>query len=141
MISINATSVIQVINFLILIWILNKFLFKPIFRILDERASLLDDTKNRIEVLQEEAEKKTKDYDTQLDQARKNTNSAKRESALEASSDAAQIIEKARASAIGHIKQIQDEAHKEANSVRAEMSQFNETLVKSMVQKIVGRTE
>ena len=54
MISINATLVIQIIHFLILVFILNRLMFRPIVRIIDERSRFIEDTKIKVTGIGEE---------------------------------------------------------------------------------------
>ncbi|MBW2324509.1 MAG: ATP synthase F0 subunit B [Deltaproteobacteria bacterium] len=58
MISINATLIVQIINFLVLIWILNRILFRPIFKIVEERKSVIQSSRAEIERLKSEAEER-----------------------------------------------------------------------------------
>ena len=44
MITVNFTLLVQLANFLILLVILNHFLFKPVLRVLDERAKLVSES-------------------------------------------------------------------------------------------------
>ncbi len=61
----------QIINFLILLWILNRFLYKPILRLFKERSSKIEDGIKTAENLKKqaaEAEQKHKEY---LEEAKK----------------------------------------------------------------------
>lgn len=44
MLEFNATMVAVVLNFLILMWVLNFFLYKPIMKVLEERKASVDNT-------------------------------------------------------------------------------------------------
>jgi len=56
----------QVVNFLILLWILKKFAYKPILNMLDERKKSIEDAINNAETAKNEAEKLRKDYESRL---------------------------------------------------------------------------
>jgi len=49
MVEINASLFIQIANFLILIWALNKFLYKPIRQILSQRKSRISGLEGSIQ--------------------------------------------------------------------------------------------
>lgn len=70
MVSIDATILIQLANFLILTFILNKIFFQPILKIQKERQDTLSSSNQS--VLQKHAELKQmrEDYHRKLDQAR-----------------------------------------------------------------------
>jgi len=54
MISINATLVLQIIHFLILAYILNRIMFRPILRVISERDRHIEDEKGRLDKLEDE---------------------------------------------------------------------------------------
>ena len=54
MISINATLALQVIHFLILTFILNRLLFRPILKIVNERNQHIEEIKDEITDLEHE---------------------------------------------------------------------------------------
>ncbi|MDH3929772.1 MAG: hypothetical protein OEV22_17720, partial [Deltaproteobacteria bacterium] len=55
MIEINLTIVIQVLQFLILIFILNRLLFKPISQVMTERKAKISAWEEKTQKLQESA--------------------------------------------------------------------------------------
>jgi F-type H+-transporting ATPase subunit b len=48
MISINETLIIQIIHFLILVFILNRLMFRPILAAIDKRSKYIEDSKKEI---------------------------------------------------------------------------------------------
>lgn len=70
MIDLNYTMFIQMINFLVLIFILNILLYKPITKIIDERNKKIEDSKNDVDSLNGAAELKIADYEEKIRQAR-----------------------------------------------------------------------
>ena len=48
MISINATLIIQFINFLILVFILNRLMFRPVLKVVEDRSNHIDDTMSKL---------------------------------------------------------------------------------------------
>jgi len=57
MISINATLILQVIQFLILVFILNRLFLRPIIKVLSEREQYIEKTRNEITELESEIER------------------------------------------------------------------------------------
>jgi F-type H+-transporting ATPase subunit b len=97
------TPVAQVANFLVLVWLLRRFLYGPIVRIMDERqqkvTSVLRDAETR--------EQAAKERDVQLDSDR---------AEFEASRE--QVLAEARDSAQAEAQRIHEEARAEADAAR-----------------------
>lgn len=58
----------QAINFLILIWLLKRFLYKPVLHAIDAREQRIAETLSQAETLKLNAEAQQKDYESKLDQ-------------------------------------------------------------------------
>lgn len=61
----------QIVNFLILLFILNKLLYKPMLQMLDDRKKSIEDAINSAETAKAEAEALRKEYETRLAEAKK----------------------------------------------------------------------
>lgn len=92
----------QIINFLILLFLLNRLLYKPILNLFDER-------RKKIEQGLKDAEASNKALETANDEAEKIKEKAFKEAGI--------IIEKAKGEAQEEAKQITSEAHKQADKI------------------------
>ena len=67
LVYLNMTMLFQMFNFLVLLWLLTRFLYKPIIDLLDKRAAQikasLDDAKRNKEESEQELENIRKEYD------------------------------------------------------------------------------
>jgi len=72
--NINHTLFIQMANFLILLFILNLILYRPLFKKIRERLQTIEDMRKRADQLKSEAEKNLKEYSSKIKEAE---NSAK----------------------------------------------------------------
>ena len=70
MVEINLTIVIQVVQFLILVFILNRILFKPISRAIEERDGRIDAWEEKTRTLQETVRTKIESYEKELVEVR-----------------------------------------------------------------------
>jgi F-type H+-transporting ATPase subunit b len=61
-----STFVLEIINFLILVWILKRFFYKPVLDVIAKRRAQIDDSLNSAEALQADAEKLRKQYEGRL---------------------------------------------------------------------------
>src|SRR5574343_2081822 len=60
------TFVLEMLNFLVLVWILQRFLYKPVLSMLDARQQRIKDESARAAQLQNEAEALRKQYEQRL---------------------------------------------------------------------------
>ena len=61
------TFTAQILNFAILMWLMNRFLYEPIINAIEQRQSQIDDQFARAESLQEEAESREHEYERQIE--------------------------------------------------------------------------
>ena len=54
MINVNATIIVQIINFLILMFILNRLMFRPVLRIINERDRHIEDERDQLSIIEKE---------------------------------------------------------------------------------------
>ena len=66
----NATLIFQAVTFLVLMVILDKMLFKPVLRILDERKARTEGRRQNAAEAEKQAETIWEDYETKIAQAR-----------------------------------------------------------------------
>jgi len=139
MISINATLVVQIVNFLILIWILNRILFRPIFKIIDEREDFIASSKADIERIEAEAMGKIRTYENRMSEARAEARERRDTARGEANTSAREIMDRAKAEAQDHISAIQTEAAEAVEGVKIELAGFRESIAELVLAKFVGR--
>jgi len=124
----------QVVNFLILLFILKKLLYGPILKVLAERKKKIEDSlKNAEEIekrlLQTEEEKeKVLEKASLLDEAKKEIEIMKEEGKAQAESLAAQIIQK------GEV-----EARAQAEALRVEVMGRVADIVGIGMEKVTGK--
>lgn len=139
MISINFTIIIQVINFIFLMWFLNKFLFKPVLKMLDERN-------NKITTDFEYAEKINKNVDEGLEaleeefkKARLESNRLKNEIKDEGSKIASDKLEQAKKKANDYMSNFQKELDANKKEVKAALQKEIDSIAKSISSVLLGR--
>ncbi|MBT8407081.1 MAG: ATP synthase F0 subunit B [Deltaproteobacteria bacterium] len=71
MINLDITLVIQMINFLVLLFILNKILFRPIRNIIKERNQIVEDFNSDITSLTNQAQESVDQFEEKILEARK----------------------------------------------------------------------
>jgi len=71
MIELNITFIIQLVNFLILLAVLNVILYRPIRHIVQQRSERMANNMTEIESFNQTAKDKLQEYEVTLDNARK----------------------------------------------------------------------
>jgi len=61
-----STFLLEVINFLILVWLLKRFLYQPVLNIIEQRRRKIDDTLDQATQAQQEAQALKTQYETRL---------------------------------------------------------------------------
>ncbi|MFW6386350.1 MAG: F0F1 ATP synthase subunit B [Bacillota bacterium] len=103
MINLNWTLIWNVINFMVLMWLLKRYLYGPIREILDARQTRIETELSEAEKQKEEAEKLKKEYRAELRQAR---------------DKAQEIIEEAEARGKKKAREITSQAREEARIMK-----------------------
>ena len=122
----DKTIFIQGLNFIVMIFLLNVVLIRPVREIIKKRKGLMADQLEKIEGFNSSAETKVADYEAQLTQARKEAgeirNTAKdagvaEEQAMlsEAGAEASNLIQAARAEIQSEVKVAMDQLAKDVN--------------------------
>jgi F-type H+-transporting ATPase subunit b len=128
------TFVAQIVNFLILIWLLKKFLFGPVQNVMKKREneinSRLEEAKNRLE----EAEKKADEYQTRIEEFDEQKEDLMKEARKNAESQKKELIRQARS-------EVEKLSEKWKESVQLEKDSFLNEFEKKVFQKILDVVE
>ena len=139
MIKIDQSVFFQIINVLLLIWILNAVLYKPIRSILLKRKEKVDGLTNGIKELKANAEKQDTAYHAGIRDARTQGMKEKETIVDVARTEERAIIDKINAKAQAEMTQIKEKIVNEANAVRQELEKEVDSFADAIGQKILGR--
>ncbi|MBW1720851.1 MAG: hypothetical protein JRH13_01390 [Deltaproteobacteria bacterium] len=117
MISINTTLIVQVIHFLILVFILNRIMIQPIMRLIDDRKEYVEKIQGEILELEQETERLKKEFVSVQANARK---------------EALLKREEIRSQAFGKVDEYLRESQEKVTSIRAKADSEAEREVKEM---------
>jgi F-type H+-transporting ATPase subunit b len=139
MVSIDGSIIIQIVNFLVLIFILNLVCYKPIRKILQDRKSKVNGLTGSIETLTEDAVDKDKAYSDGLRTARVKGQQEKEVMMDAASDEEKALIEKITAEAQTELGEIKARIASETDTVRAALHKEVDTFAGAITEKILGR--
>ena len=134
------TLVALLIAFVILIFPLNSMIFKPLFGVLDERASRIEGARRRAEKLEEEAAEVTSRYREAVRSAREEAEIARQAQLAEARSEQGSITADAKAEAEAEVKRARSEIAGSIDAARVSLEGSAEGLARSAAERILGRS-
>ena len=136
MLNINlSTLIFQIVNFLVLAFLLYKFLFKPVMRILDERAERVTQALDEAERREEEARKLKDEYLKKLEDAKREAQALREAARREIQKTRQEVIEKARI----EIQAMRARAEKEMERERMEAIRQHQEEIASIVTSMSAR--
>jgi F-type H+-transporting ATPase subunit b len=139
MVSVDISLVIQIVNFLVLIWVLNIVLYKPIRRILIQRKEKVLALQQGAETSLEEARAREAAFDQGIKAARARGLKEKDSFLQEAGEEEKRIIGEINAKAQAVLAAVREKISKDAEAVRTTLQEEVEGFAKAIGQKILGR--
>jgi F-type H+-transporting ATPase subunit b len=140
MISIDGSIIIQIVNFIFLIWVLNIILYKPIRNILLQRKERVADLEQSIEASRRDVEEKDEAFSLGIKEAKAKGLKGKEGLLQIASEEERKIIEKINEKAQADIANVRVKIAEDAESARKSLQQEVDTFADAIAQKILGRT-
>ena len=139
MVNVDSSLFIQIINFLFLIWALNKVLYKPIRRILSQRNETISGLENGIDKSEHDAVEKDLALKNGIRQARENGLREKEALENEARAEETKIIEKINEKARADLAEIREKIVKEAEDARLALLKEVDGFADDISRRILGR--
>ena len=139
MIEINLTIVIQVLQFLILIFILNRLLFKPISQVMTERKAKINAWEEKTQNLQESARVKLETYENQLREERAQAQERQEQLTKELKKKEEENLRTVSEEAAGLVASAQRVIVEETERLRLELRHQAVELSQILAEKVLGR--
>jgi F-type H+-transporting ATPase subunit b len=139
-INLNFTLLIQLINFLALLFILNAILYKPIISKMREREAKIRQDQEKALALEQEVLAQENLHKEELQKARKTAADEKTSLLTQAKQTESEILDKARAEAAKIVEEMQLSIRGDAAEVRKTLRAQMTPLAESMAAKILGRS-
>jgi F-type H+-transporting ATPase subunit b len=139
MVDINWTVWVQIVNFLILIFVLNIVCFKPIRKILLARKEKIDGLNSSIDSTSKEAQEKDVAFGRGLKAAR-SKGQAEKEALMKVAGDEEKaIVAKINDRAREDLAVVKDQIAKEMATVKSDLEKEVDSFASAITQKILGR--
>jgi F-type H+-transporting ATPase subunit b len=139
-IELNLSFVIQLVNFGILVLVLNVFLYKPIRKVLADRRQVIDSARQKTVSVDAEVQAKMAQYQARLHEAKAEAGARRADALKQAQAEEAVVLGKARQQASDSLASIRDRVAKEATEARELLKKQAESLSGDICEKILGRS-
>jgi len=130
---------VQIANFLIIIWVLNIILYRPIRNILIKRKEKITSLEQNIEKLDENAVEKDEAFLSGVKDARTRGLSEKEILLKQGAEEEKKIIEQINKKAQANLAEVREKISKDADNVRASLYKEIDTFANAISEKILGR--
>ena len=139
MVSLDYSLGIQIVNFLLLIFILNVLLYKPILGLIDKRKKQFEDSETEIRRLQKTVEGKMAAYEEKLHQAKAAAVEQKNEIIRQGAEEAKTVIDAVRAEIPEMMERFQARMDGEIGAAKKILTDHSQQLSVEITEKILGR--
>lgn len=140
MITINETLVIEMISFLILVFVLNRVMFRPLLETIKKRKERVAGMGSDITASRREAETLTRDLREHEASAKKEAFEQKKELESLGSRQAAEIIGVARKEIADIKEKMRREVDDQLAQARARIQKDSETIAAEIMERILDRS-
>lgn len=140
MITLDLAFVVQIVNFLVLILILNFVLYRPLRGILAQRRLEIESARERTLSVDHTVQDRMAEYEARLRNARSEVGVKRAELLKDAQAEEAGLIEKARSEASASLSAMRDRIASESSDARLLLKQQVEALSGDICEKILGRS-
>lgn len=139
MVSIDGSLIIQIVNFIFLIWILNVVLYKPIRKVLIQRKEKIAGLEQKIDTAGKDIKEKDDAFSLGIKEAKAKGLNEKGVLLQEAADEEREIIEKINKKAQADLAEIRAKIAKDVKSVSELLRQELDSFANAICQKILGR--
>jgi F-type H+-transporting ATPase subunit b len=139
MISLDYTVLVQIASFLLFWFFLNKLVFTPFRRLIEEREQRTDGVKTETESLIEERLRLQEEVESQIVRARAEGESIKEAILQEALRTRERLLNQAQGNAAQVLQTAREEIQQEIQRVHGLVAKEAEAIAQQMAEKILGR--
>lgn len=140
MINLDLAFVFQLINFLLLMLVLNFLLYRPIRRIIAERDGEIANARKKAGEVDLDVQEQVAAYEARMREVKTAVSQERASLKKEALLEEAALIEKARAEAAGSLDSIKARVAREAADARALLQEQARALSQDICEKVLGRS-
>jgi F-type H+-transporting ATPase subunit b len=139
-INLDLSFVIQFFNFLVLVLLLNVFLYKPIRKVLADRADQINGSKAKAVEVDREVQEKMALYEARLREVKAKAGEERAAMVKEAQAEEAVLVDKARKEAADSLAAIRNRVAGESATAKELLKVQARSLSLDICEKVLGRS-
>ena len=139
MISINATLLVQLIHFLLLLFIMNRLMLQPLLKLIQEREAYTVNTKSEIKDIEVKIGQLKEEFIVKENDARKNAARDRTDIMNVGMGEAEGFLNTSREKVSSIRQQAEQEVEAEVSKTRPLLEGQASSLVSGIIEKIIGR--
>lgn len=140
MINLDLAFAVQIVNFGLLVLVLNMLLFKPVRALLAQRRQEIESARERTVAVDEQVESKVAQYESRLREAKSEVAVRRAELVKEAQAEESGVMDKARQEASASLSLLRERVAKESAEARVVLQKQAEVLSGDICEKLLGRS-
>ncbi len=141
LISINETLIVQVVGFLVFLFVINRIMFRPLRNVMSDRDIHIERVKRDITQAQKEVASITSQIQEQDAATRKEALALKDDLEATGSQQAKEIFESVKKEIAADRKKVQQEIEVRIAEERKAVKKESEDLALNIIEKIIGRRQ
>lgn len=139
LLQVNSTLFCQIVNFLLLIWILNKLMFRPFLDLVQRRKEETEGARKKAEDITDRAEYLKGTYQLNIAEATAAAAAMGEQQRKEGRGEGERIRDAARTSSAEYLASSRGDLRAGLDEVRKQLSGLSAELAGEMARKILGR--
>ncbi len=139
MIDINLTIVIQVVQFLLLLFILNRFLFRPTINLIEEREQKITTWKEETKNFHESMQERLQSYENQILEAKAQAQEQQELVTVELQKEEDKKLEAVSEEAVRIVASTREKLQEETELLRGQLREQAEEMSQLVAEKVLGR--
>lgn len=138
-VSLDGSLIVQAVNFLVFLILINKFLFKPLLELLEEREKEIGGIHSEAEALRLKAQEMLKEVDELLAKAKEDAKKLVESAVSEARKEKERIIAQANEEALARIESAKQEIWESFSKEKVKLEKEAEKIADEIIKKILKK--
>ncbi len=140
MVSIDYTALVQIVNFVLLMFILNTLLYKPILGVIEKRKEQMEKSDGEVKRLRQEVEQKLAEYEEKVRLAKLEAMEQRNALVKEGADLAKSTIDAVRSEIPMLMEQFNAKMGREVEAARAILHSQSRKISLEIAEKVLGRS-
>jgi F-type H+-transporting ATPase subunit b len=140
MVDLNYTLLIQIINFLVLIFVLNLLLYKPILKIMGRRQETISASEEEVKNLNETIEARMAEYEAKIRDAKVSAMGQRNEILQQGTAVGKEMMDGAKKEIAGMMDDFQQKLNAEMEKAKSILHNQSKLISKEIAEKVLGRS-